>query len=289
MVIYYILAALLLCIGVYSFLSFVFVLPSKSAESAMKDVLSGDKTNRDFTNVLDRLAYSVARHITIPSSWLKKLSKTLVGAHIDMPADVYVIRALIQAPIIILLCVICSLLFKPIIYGAIIIPFFLVYSEIKKADRLMKKHRDYISAELPDFVSTLANELQHNHDIVRTMTAYLETAGPALAHELRITISDMKTSDHISALRRLADRVNTTSMDDVCRGLIGIQMGNNEISYLSTLYDRLKEEESQRMKESAQKNIPKLSFCMIIQLVGIVALFLGVLIADMLNTSAVFL
>lgn len=286
MTIYYILAALLLCIGVYAFFALVFALPSKSTESAIKDVFSSDKKEFEFSNMLDKIAYGLAQHITIPPSWLKNLSKTLIGAHIDMPADVYVMRALIQAPMIIFICLVCSIFFKPIIYGAFIIPFFLVYSEIKKADKIMKKYRDSINAELPDFVSTLANELQHTHDIVRIMSAYLETAGPALAHELRITISDMKTSDHISALQRLSDRVNMNNMDDVCRSLIGIQLGNNEIDYFKTLYNRLREEESHRMKEIAQSNIPKLSLCMLIQLVGIVILFVGVLIADLVNASS---
>lgn len=284
--IYYILAAVLLCVGLYAILAFLFALPSRSAESAIKDVLSGDKAEFEFSGLLDKIAYSAARHINIPQAWLKNLSKTLIGAHIDMPADVYVLRAVVQAPMIILVCLVCSIFFKPIIYGALIIPVVLVYSEIQKADRLMKKYRDNVNAEIPDFVSTLVNELQHDHDIVRTMSAYIETAGPALAHELRITISDMKTSDHISALRRLSERVNTSNMDDVCRSLIGIQMGNSEVDYLKTLYERLKEEESQRMKEAAQKNVPRLSACMFIQLIGIIVLFVGVLVADMLSKSS---
>lgn len=286
MFIYYLLAAIFLCIGCYSFLAFVFVLPFKSSESAIKDVFSEDKTSLEFSSLLDKAAYAVAQYIKIPQAWLKNLSRTLIGAHIAMPADVYVIRALIQAPLIILLCVICSIFFKPIIYCVFFVPFILVYAEITKADKLMKKYRDSINLEIPDFVSTLSNELQHTHDIVRIMSAYIETAGPSLAHEFRITISDMKTSDHISALQRLAERVNTNNMDDICRGLIGIQMGNFEIDYFRNLYIRLKEEQIQLMKEMAQKNTPKLSFCTIIQLVGIVALFLGVMIADMLNKSA---
>lgn len=287
MTIYYILAAILLCIGTYAFLAFVFALPSKSAASAIKDVFADDKPGLEFSGMLDNMAYGVAKHIKIPQSWLKNLSKTLNGAQINMPADVYVMRALIQAPIIIILSLLCSIFFKPLVYAAIIIPFFLVYSEIKKAEKLMQKHRDSINAEIPDFVSTLANELEHNHDIVRIMSAYIETAGPALAHELRITISDMKTSDHISAIQRLADRVNTDSMKDVCRSLIGIQRGNFETDYFKTLYNRLKEEEMQRLKEAAQKNIPKLSVCMFIQLAGILVLFLGIMIADLLSTTTI--
>lgn len=286
MITYYIFAALFLCIGLYAFLSFVFVLPSRSAASAVKDVFPDDKPEIEFSSMLDKIAYGVAQHITIPQSWLKNLSRTLVGAHIDLPADVYVMRALVQAPMIIMLCLICSIFFRPLVYAAFIVPVFLVYYEISKADKLMKKYRDAINAEIPDFVSTLANELEHNHDIVRIMSAYLETAGPALSHELRITISDMKTSDHISALQRLADRVNSENMDDICRSLIGIQLGNNESDYFKVLYNKIKEEETHHMKELAQQNIPKLSICMVIQLVGIVGLFVGVMIIDMVNTSA---
>lgn len=287
MTIYYILAAILLCIGTYAFLTFIFALPSKSAASAIKDVFAEDKPDLEFSGLLDNMAYGVAKHITIPQSWLKNLSKTLNGAQIDMPADVYVMRALIQAPMVIILALLCSIFFKPMVYAAIIVPFFLVYSEIQKAEKLMQKHRDSINAEIPDFVSTLANELEHHHDIVRIMSAYIETAGPALAHELRITISDMKTSDHISAIQRLADRVNTDSMKDVCRSLIGLQRGNFETDYFKTLYNRLKEEETQRLKEAAQKNIPKLSVCMFIQLAGILALFMGIMIADLLSTTPI--
>lgn len=287
MTIYYILAAILLCIGLYALLAFIFALPSRSTVSAIKNVFSDEKDDLDFSGFLDKLAYGLAKHITFPQSWLKNLSKTLLCAHITMPADVYVWRALIQAPMIMLLCLACSIVVKPLIYAAFIIPFILVYSEIKKADNLMKKYRASINAEILDFVSTLANELQYNHDIVRIMSSYIDTAGPALAYELRITTSDMKTSDYASALQRLADRVNTTNMDHICRGLIGIQQGNNEISYFNNLYSRLKEEESHRMKEAAQSNIPKLSLCMIIQLFGIVVLFIGVLIVDILNTSSV--
>ena len=285
MTLYYILAALLLCFGIYAFFTFVFALPSKSTQSAIRDVFSEEKSSLEFSDLLDKWAFIAARHIAIPQSWLKNLSKTLIGAHINMPADVYVFRALIQAPMIMALCFVCGIFFKPIFYAAFIIPFALVYSEIQKADKLMKKHRDSINAELPDFVSTLANELRHNHDIVRIMTAYLETAGSALSHELRITIADMKTSDHISALQRLADRVNTKNMHDICRSLIGIQRGNFEADYFKVLYNSLKEEETQRMKEAAQSNTPKLSLCMFIQLAAILALFLGIMIADMVNTS----
>lgn len=286
MTIYYILAAVLLVIGLYALFSFVFVLPSKSAESAVKDVFSDDKPNFELSGFLDKISYGIAKHISIPESWLKGLSKTLYGAHIDMPADVYVIRALVQGLLIGLLCLICSIFFKPLVYGIIVLPIFLVVSEIKKADKQLKKYRDSINAELPDFVSTLANELEHNRDIVRIMSAYTETAGPALSHELRITVSDMKTSDHVSALQRLADRVNIKNMDDVCRSLIGIQMGNYEADYFKSLYNSLKAEESQRMKEFAQRSIPKLSLCMVIQLVGIIVLFLGIMVVDVMNTSS---
>lgn len=286
MTIYYITAALLLCIGIYTLFAFIFALPLRSARKANIDVFSEAKDDFEFSTFLDKMAYAAAGHITIPKSWLKGISKTLISAHIDMPADVYIMRALIQAPMIMVLCLICSIFYRPIVYGAILIPLLLVYSEIRKADKLMKKYREIINAELPDFVSTLANELQNNHDVVRIMSAYLETAGPGLAHELRITIADMKTSDHISALERLADRVNLDNMHDVTRGLIGIQMGNYEMDNFKVLYNRLKEEESQHMKELAQRNIPKLSFCMFIQLIGIVVMFLGVLVADVLSTSS---
>ena len=88
-----------------------------------------------------------------------------------------------------------------------------------------------------------------------------------MQHELGITVADMKSGNYEAAITRLESRVGSSMMSDVCRGLIGIIRGDDNLMYWSGLSIKFADIQRQQLRLEAQKvprKVKRLSMCLLV-------------------------
>ena len=134
------------------------------------------------------MAIKLSKYIPMDSYKKRKLTATLKSAEIPMTAEVYLAQAYVKTAMV-LLAVIPCLLVVPIISPVfVIIGIGVYFSEISKADKIVKIKRDEIEYELPRMVATLTQAFSASRDLRTILESYSKGAGPAMKNELSINI-----------------------------------------------------------------------------------------------------
>jgi Flp pilus assembly protein TadB len=253
--------------GLYFVIADFLKVPTLATTKAVIAVTRRDKKKaKSFEAIVFDLAVKLARLIKMNDYKKRKMTATLKSADISLSPEVYTAKAIVKAGLI-LSAVIPCLLFLPIISP---IFFFLAvavfFKEYNAADEIVKKKREAIETELPRFVNTLTQELTASRDILSILETYQKHAGAAFRTELEITIADMKSGSHETALTRFEARMGSSQLSDVIRGLIAVMRGDNGVVYFQMLAHDLKQLEIQKLKMIAMKRpgkIKKYSFYML--------------------------
>lgn len=274
-----------LTLGLFFLLCEVCGAPTQRRAKAMQALLKPPITEEkdSYQQLVDFFAHPLANIFPFSNAQIEKYGKILESANITISPKLYLARSMVNAALLFLLTLASSVVVKPMFVVAFAVPVMVYWTELKKADKITASYRQSIEQELPDFVATIATQLTANRDIVRMMQEYSNTASPNFKKELQTTIADMQTGSYEEALKHFTARVHSSTLHSVVRGLIGVLRGNDEIAYFKMLGYELKQQELVNMKKTAQKCIPKISACAMILLMGMLVLFTGVLIIDMLS------
>ena len=132
--------------------------------------------------------------------------------------------------------------------------------EYNKIDEIMQKRKEDIEAELPKFVSVIEQTFKNDHDVIKLIATYTESADTTLTKELKIALADMKTGDFETALNRLANRVNSVFLSETVRGLQSALHGDDTVGYFSTLHSKIWDNEKRRIKRAALKTPSKVKY-----------------------------
>ena len=145
------------------------------------------------------------------------------------------ISALLQSPLLIIVCLVLSL-FLFIDIGQTLT------SRIKKRDAA-------INAEMPRFIRTICRNLHSSRDIFSIIESYHKIAGPVLGNELGILLSHMRTGGYTQAIQAFQVRIGTDEAFRLCSALIEIERGIDQISTL----EHLAEDIAMKAKHDVQK------------------------------------
>ena len=140
-------------------------------------------------------------------------------------------------------------------------------AEVRSVSKRIGIKREAIEYELPRLVSNIEKTLAHNRDVVNMLESYALNAGAELKNELDITTADMKSGNHEGAITRMESRVGSSMMSDVCRGLIGIERGDDNRMYWASLNLKFSDTARQQLRLKAQKvprKVKRLSMCLLI-------------------------
>jgi len=253
--------------GLYFVLAGLLKVPTLAATKAVIAVTRREKKKaKSFEAVIFDLAVRLAEHIKLGEYKKRKMAATLKSADISLSPETYTAKAIVKAALILVAVIPCLAVFPilaPVLFFLAVATFF---KEYNAADEVVKKKREAIETELPRFVNTLTQELQASRDILSILETYQKHAGAAFRTELEITVADMKSGSHETALTRFEARMGSSRLSDVVRGLIAVMRGDNGVVYFQMLAHDLKQFEIQKLKMIAMKRpgkIKKYSFYML--------------------------
>lgn len=272
-------------LGMYLILKDVLKLPSGRSIKAVHVIDKRErKKSKNLEVLINEWAIRLSKVIHMTDYSRRKLTATLKSANIKLSPETFVARAWLKAGMM-LLFIIPALLIFPMVFPVILFLAVAVYfKEIRSADETVRKRREDIAFELPRFVSTLSQELKANRNVLNILETYKQNAGKSFKNELEITVADMKSGSYESALTRMEARLNSPSLSETIRGLIGVLRGDNGVVYFQMLSYDLKQLELQRLKTIAMKRpakVRKYSFAM---LFCFLMMYLSVMFVEIIET-----
>jgi hypothetical protein len=123
---------------------------------------------------------------------------------------------------------------------------------------------------------------------VYILESYKDTAGEELKAELEITIADMRSGNAEVALTRLENRICSTMMSDITRGLAALDRGDNNVVYWGQLVIKFADYQRQNLKQQANavpRKVRRLSmalmFCFLMIYVAVIGQVLLTSLAEL--------
>lgn len=275
-----------LAFGCYMMLAEVFKVPTYRQTKVILDMGKAGKKTRDFDAFIMDLAVKLSKYIPIEEHYRRKLTATLISAEIPLTAEVYLAEVYVKT-LLVLLGVVPSLLVAPIFAPVfVIIAIGIYFSEVSKADKIIKAKRDEIEDELPRFVATLTQSLMASRDLKAILETYVKCAGSAMKNELMITIADMGSGNYQSALTRFDARVSSALLSQVVVGMQGVVNGDDDIGHFKMLSNNMKELELARLRKLAKERPPKMRKYSFLLLACMLMMYLSVMGYQILGTMS---
>lgn len=258
--------SILFATGAYFIVADILKIPSLATTKAVIAVTRREQRKaKSFEAIIFDLATKLARFIRLGDYKKRKMTATLKSADIKLSPELYLSKAIVKAVLFLLPIIPCLLLLPILVPVFFFLAVAVFFKEYRAAEEAVKKKREAIENELPRFVNTLTQELKASRDILSVLETYQKHAGDSFRAELEITIADMKSGSHETALTRFDARMGSSQLSDVIRGLIAVMRGDNGIVYFQMLSHDLKQLEIRKLKMIAMKRpgkIKKYSFYM---------------------------
>ncbi len=283
-------AAVLTGIGFYHLSCALVDVPTAKTSKLMMRVKkqTGSGEEKLFDVYVTRLAGHLSRFLSLDPIKRDRLAATLAIAGISMTPEAYTLKAAITA-----LCVAFLALpfffFMPlmgfVLLGLAVMMWFATYYE---AFDYVKKRKKTIEAELPRFAVTITQNLENDRDVVKILSSYRRVAGPDLGHELDITIADMVTGNYENALLRFQNRIGSTMLSDIIRGLIGTLRGDDQQMYFKMLVFDMRQIEQSNLKKEAAKRPKQMQKYSMMMLFCILLIYVVVLSVEVVGSLGSF-
>lgn len=273
-----------ICIGVLTavglalVLADIYHLPTLKARKATNNL--GKKGDRKVSIVeiyLKDFSTFLSQKIKLNEYKRAQLEVDLKTAGMETSPEAYVADAITKALVIALFALPVFFLFKILSVVVLFISVIVYFKEYQAVSVKIKSRRQKIEYELPRFVSAIEKTMQHNRSIVYILESYKDTAGAELKTELEITIADMRSGNVEVALTRLENRIGSTMMSDITRGLAALERGDNNVVYWGQLVIKFSDYQRQLLKQQANavpRKVRKLSmalmFCFILIYVTVI-------------------
>ena len=217
-----------------------------------------------------------------------RLELTLNIAGIPLSPESYTMKAFLTAAAT-ALCGLPFFFFMPLmgilVFGLAIVMWFATYY---KAPDLVKKRKKLIEAELPRFAVSIQQSLSAYRDVLKLLTSYRRIAGPYLGQELDTTIADMKTGNYENALLHFQNRIGSTMLSDIVRGLIGTLRGDDQQMYFKMLVFDMRQIEQNNLKKEAAKRPKQMQKYSMMMLFCILLIYVVVLSVEVIGSLGAF-
>ena len=273
-----------ICIGVLTavglalVLADIYHLPTLKARKATNNLgKKGDKKVSIVEIYLKDFSTFLSKKIKLNEYKRAQLEVDLKTAGMETSPEAYVANAITKALVIALFALPVFFLFKILSVVVLFISVIVYFKEYQAVSVKIKSRRQKIEYELPRFVSAIEKTMQHNRSIVYILESYKDTAGAELKTELEITIADMRSGNVEVALTRLENRIGSTMMSDITRGLAALERGDNNVVYWGQLVIKFSDYQRQILKQQANavpRKVRKLSmalmFCFILIYVTVI-------------------
>mgnify|MGYP000610714761 FL=1 len=217
-----------------------------------------------------------------------RLALTLSIAGIPLSPETYTLKAIFTSLLVAALSLplfLSSPLLGLLMLGLSVLMWFSTYY---KAFDLVKKRKKLIEAELPRFCISIGQSLATDRDVLKLLVSYRRIAGPNLGAELDTTIADMRTGNYENALLHLQNRVGSTMLSDIVRGLIGTLRGDDQQMYFKMLSFDMRQIEQNNLKKDAAKRPKQMQKYSMMMLFCILLIYVVVLSVEVIGSLGAF-
>ena len=283
-------AAVFTGIGIYHLACALIDVPtartSKTMMRAKKQTGTGEE--KLFDVYVSKLAVGLSRFVKLGPVKKNRLQTTLAIAGIHLTPESYTLKAYITALAVALPALPCFTfmpLFGFLLLGLAVMMWFATYYE---AFDYVKKRKKIIEAELPRSAVTITHNLENDRDVVKILSSYRRVAGPELGHELDVTIADMVTGNYENALLRFQNRIGSTMLSDIIRGLIGTLRGDDQQMFFKMLTFDMRQIEQNNLKKEAAKRPKQMQKYSMMMLFCILLIYVVVLSVEVVGSLGSF-
>ena len=273
-----------ICIGVLTAIGLAFVLadvyhlPTLKARKATNNLgKKGEKKVGMIEIYLKDFSAFLSKKLKLNEYKRAQLAADLKTAGMEITPEAYVADAITKALAIAVFAIPVFFLFKLLSLVVLFIAVIVYFKEYQAVSVKIKSRRQKIEYELPRFVSSIEKTMQHNRSVVYILESYKDTAGEELKAELEITIADMRSGNVEVALTRLENRIGSTMMSDITRGLAALDRGDNNVVYWGQLVIKFADYQRQNLKQQANavpRKVRRLSmalmFCFMLIYVAVI-------------------
>lgn len=266
--------------GLYNILCYILKIPDSSYVKPFRRFKSKTKSENIITEFKAKIYYKVLNYTKIDDLKKKKLEKTLFLASIERKPEEYIAEGISNLVFYIIVSLVLSLI-NPMMTFIVLGYGFYLYNKHKKYPySQISFNKMLIESELYRFVTTIEQELLIDTDVVRIIEAFKNRTNDVFKRHLERCLTEMRTSNEISALKKLETRINSPMLSDVCRGLIALSRGENNREYFSRLSTSFKSLYiNQKRKEASllPGKIKKYEFLLllVVAIVGITSMIMG--------------
>lgn len=249
---------------------------------------TGTGNEKLFDVYLTKIAGKLSPFLKLDPIKRNRLALTLDIAGIPLTPECYTMKALLTA-LLTGLAAIPFFLFMPLM-GLLMIGLAVMmwFSTYHKAFDLVKKRRKLIEAELPRFAVSIQQGLATDRDVLKLLTSYRRIAGPHLGQELDTTVADMRTGNYENALLHLQNRIGSTMLSDIVRGLIGTLRGDDQQMYFKMLVFDMRQIEQNNLKKEAGKRPKQMQKYSMMMLFCILLIYVVVLSVEVVGSLGAF-
>lgn len=249
---------------------------------------TGAGNEKLFDVYLTKIAGKLSPFLKLDPIKKNRLALTLDIAGIPLTPECYTMKALLTA-LVTGLAAIPFFLFMPLM-GLLMIGLAVMmwFSTYYKAFDLVKKRRKLIEAELPRFAVSIQQGLATDRDVLKLLTSYRRIAGPHLGQELDTTVADMRTGNYENALLHLQNRIGSTMLSDIVRGLIGTLRGDDQQMYFKMLVFDMRQIEQNNLKKEAGKRPKQMQKYSMMMLFCILLIYVVVLSVEVVGSLGAF-
>lgn len=249
---------------------------------------TGTGNEKLFDVYLTRIAGKLSPLLRLDPIKKNRLALTLAIAGIPLTPECYTMKAFLSA-LLTALAGIPFFLFLPLLGFLMIgLAVMMWFSTYHKAFDLVKKRRKLIEAELPRFAVSIQQGLATDRDVLKLLTSYRRIAGSHLGQELDTTITDMKTGNYENALLHFQNRVGSTMLSDIVRGLIGTLRGDDQQMYFKMLVFDMRQIEQNNLKKEAGKRPKQMQKYSMMMLFCILLIYVVVLSVEVIGSLGAF-
>ena len=284
------LVAVLLGIGAYN-LSCAFVDVPTARTSRMMMIAkkqTGEASEKLSDVYLTRIAEKLSPLLKLDPIKKSKLELALNIAEIPLTPETYTMKAILTA-ILTALLGLFLLLFIPLVGFLVMgLSILMWFSTYQQAFDIVKKRKKLIESELPRFAVSIQQGLSTDRDVLKLLVSYRRIAGPHLGKELDTTIADMKTGNYENALLHFQNRVGSTMLSDIVRGLIGTLRGDDQQMYFKMLVFDMRQIEQNNLKKEAAKRPKQMQKYSMMMLFCILLIYVVVLSVEVVSSIGSF-
>lgn len=274
-------------LGLYLIITEFVISPSSKARKSINFML------KEKVSFIDQfslpLANFIVKYIKLDKIRRRMLKMKLTSAEIKSTPEMYVAKA-ISNGIVIGVFAVPMLYIMPVVSVCCAAGGVLVYfASMQEADVIIKKRRESIETDLVLFSSTITQSLATTRDVLKIFRSFRNICGSEFRRELDITIADMKTGNYEEALKHLDERVNSSDLSEIIRGLLAVMRGDNQQVYFEMLTKDLMVKEKENLKREAAKRPDKMHGVSVFMISCFLAMFLYAILSQVVSSFKLFM